>query len=179
MSRSWLIPRRTMLKGIGASIALPLLDVMGWADPPKGSAGHSPVRVGFFYIPNGVNQAAWKYRPDMTTPHPRTLMPLAPLMNEVLVINNLRHDKARGNGTDYGIGNHAVEAGTFLTGSQCETNGNESKCGISIDQVLAQNIGVYTSLPSMELGIEGTLQQFCETPKGCVFQSNISWRTPT
>jgi hypothetical protein len=179
MARSWLIPRRTMLKGIGASIALPMLDVMGWADPPKGAPAHSPVRVAFLYIPNGVNQNAWKYRPDMTTPHPRTLMPLAPVMNDVLVINNLRHDKARGTGVDYGIGNHAVEAGTFLTGAECQTNGNESKCGVSIDQVMAQNIGAYTSLPSLELGIEGTLQQFCETPKGCVFQSNISWRTPT
>ncbi len=179
MARSWLIPRRTVLKGIGATIALPLLEVMGWADPPKGGGGHSPIRVGFFYIPNGVNQAAWKYRDGMTTPHPRTLMPLAPMMNDVLVINNLRHDSARGHGVDYGIGNHAIEAGTFLTGSECQTNGNESKCGISIDQVLAQKLGAYTSLPSLELGLEGTLQQFCETPKGCVFQSNISWRTPT
>ena len=179
MRKNWLIDRRTCLKGIGAAIALPLLETMGWADPPKGAAVRSPIRVGFFYIPNGVNQDAWKYRPEMTTPHPRTLMPLAPVMNEVLVINNLRHDTGRGNGTDQGLGNHAQDSGTFLTGSVCLTGDNVSKCGVSIDQVLAQKIGAYTSLPSLELGLEGTLQQFCETPKGCIFQSNISWRTPT
>ena len=81
MRKSWLIDRRTMLKGVGAAIALPLLETMGWADPPKGGSGRSPVRVGFFYIPNGVIQDAWKYKPGMTTPHPRTLMPLAPLIN--------------------------------------------------------------------------------------------------
>jgi hypothetical protein len=179
MRKNWLIDRRTCLKGLGVAIALPLLETMGWAETPKGAAARSPVRVGFFYIPNGVNQDAWKYRPDMTTPHPRTLMPLAPVMNDVLVINGLRHDAARGNGKDQGIGNHAVEAGTFLTGAMCLTENNDSRCGVSIDQVLAQNLGAYTSLPSLELGLEGTLQQFCETPKGCVFQSNISWRTPT
>ena len=179
MARSWQIPRRTVLKGACATIALPLLEVMGWADPPRGAPVHSPVRVGFFYIPNGVNQNAWKYKPEMTTPHPRTLMPLSPVMSEVLVIDNLRHDTGRGNGTDYGLGNHAQESGTFLTGAVCQTSQNEFKCGVSIDQVLAQNLGAYTSLPSLELGLEGTLQQFCETLKGCVFQSNISWRTPT
>jgi hypothetical protein len=179
MRKSWLIDRRTCLKGIGAAIALPLLETMGWAETPKGGTARSPVRVGFFYIPNGVNQDAWKYRPDQTTPHPRTLMPLAPVMNDVLVINNLRHDTGRGNGTDQGLGNHAQDSGTFLTGSVCLTGNNESRCGTSIDQVLAQSLGAYTSLPSLELGLEGTLQQFCETPKGCIFQSNISWRTPT
>lgn len=179
MRKSWLINRRTMLRGVGAAIALPLFETMGWADPPKGGAGHSPIRVGFFYIPNGVNQDAWKYKPGMTTPHPRTLMPFAPVMNDVLVINNLHHDTGRGNGTDQGIGNHAQDSGTFLTGSVCLTANNESRCGISIDQVLAQSIGAYTSLPSLELGLEGTLQRFCETLKGCIFQSNISWRTPT
>ncbi len=179
MRKSWLIDRRTLLKGAGAAIALPLLETMGWADPPRGTPVRSPVRVGFFYLPNGVNQDAWKYRPEMTTPHPRTLMPLAPLMNDVLVINNLRHDTGRGNGTDQGLGNHAQDSGTFLTGSVCLTTNNEPRCGVSIDQVLAQKLGAYTTLPSLELGLEGTLQQFCETLKGCIFQSNISWRTPT
>ncbi|MBA3697772.1 MAG: DUF1552 domain-containing protein [Planctomycetes bacterium] len=179
MRKNWLIDRRTMLKGVGVAIALPLLETMGWAETPAKGGGRSPVRVGFFFIPNGVNLDAWKYRPDMTTPHPRTLMPLAPMMNDVLVINNLRHDTARGNGTDQGIGNHAIEAGTFLTGSMCLTENNESRCGISIDQVMAQKIGAYTSLPSLELGLEPTIQGHCETPKGCIFQSNISWRTPT
>jgi hypothetical protein len=179
MRKHWLIDRRTMLKGVGVAIALPLLETMGWAEKPAKGGGRSPIRTGFFFIPNGVVQSAWKYRPDMTTPHPRIVMPLAPFMNDVLVINNLRHDSARGNGRDQGIGNHATEGGTFLTGAMCLTENNESRCGVSIDQVMAQKIGAYTSLPSLELGLEPVIQGHCETPKGCIFQCNISWRTPT
>jgi hypothetical protein len=179
MRKNWLIPRRTMLKGLTATIALPLLDSMGWAEDPKKGEYRSPIRCAFFMIPNGVNQDEWKPKTGMTTPYPRILMPLAPVMNEVMVINNLLHAKARANGD--GAGDHARESSTFLTGTQCKkTSGADISTGISIDQKLAETIGVYTSLPSLELGMEGGGQAGnCDSGYSCAYSSNISWRTPT
>ncbi len=178
MSKNWLIPRRTVLKGMGVAMALPLLDVMGWAEEPKGKGSRSPVRLGFFMIPNGVNQDEWKPKTGATG-LPRILVPLTPVISEVLVINNLRHDKARGNGD--GAGDHARESGTFLTGSQChKTSGADISVGVSIDQKVAEKIGIYTSLPSLELGMEhGGSAGNCDSGYSCAYSSNISWRTPT
>jgi len=179
MRKNWLIPRRTMLKGVGVAMALPLLDAMGWGEDPKKGEYRSPIRLAFFMIPNGVNQDEWKPKAGMTTPYPRIHMPLAPVMNDVLVINNLRHDKARGNGD--GAGDHARETGTFLTGKQCrKTSGGDIQAGVSIDQQVAQTIGVYTSLPTLELGMEaGGQAGNCDSGYSCAYSSNISWRTPT
>ncbi len=152
---------------------------MGWAEDPKKGEYRSPIRLAFFMIPNGVNQDEWKPKAGMTTPYPRILMPLAPVMNEVMVINNLLHAKARANGD--GAGDHARESSTFLTGTQCKkTSGADISTGISIDQKLAETLGVYTSLPSLELGMEGGGQAGnCDSGYSCAYSSNISWRTPT
>jgi hypothetical protein len=178
MRKNWLISRRTMLKGAGVAMALPLLETMGWAEEPKKGGFRSPVRLGFFMIPNGVNQDEWKAKPGAVG-LPRILQPLSPVASEVLVINNLLHDKARGNGD--GAGDHARESGTFLTGVQCrKTSGADIQAGVSIDQKVAEKIGIYTSLPSLELGMEqGGSAGNCDSGYSCAYSSNISWRTPT
>ena len=179
MDKHWLISRRTALRGLGVAMALPLLETMGWAESPKAKgAVRSPVRSMFIMIPQGVVYDNWKYKKDAMTVIPRTLVPLAPVMSDVLVINNLRHDKAAGNGD--GAGDHARETGTFLTGTQCrKTAGTDIQTGVSIDQVLAEKIGIYTSLPSLELGIEqGGQAGNCDSGYSCAYSSNVSWRTP-
>lgn len=181
MQKSWLISRRTALRGLGIAMALPLLETMGWAETPKGAAGKGafkpPVRSMFIMIPNGVVYENWKFKKDAQGVIPRTLQPLVPVISDVLVINNLRHDKANGNGD--GGGDHARETATFLTGSQArKTAGSDIQAGQSIDQVMADKIGIYTSLPSLELGIEqGGQAGNCDSGYSCAYSSNISWRT--
>src|SRR5687768_14325003 len=115
MQKSWLISRRTALRGLGVAMALPLLETMGWAETPKGKGAFKPpVRSMFIMIPNGVIYDNWKFKKDAPGVIPRTLIPLQPVISDVLVINNLRHDKAGGNGD--GAGDHARETATFLTG---------------------------------------------------------------
>jgi hypothetical protein len=180
MDKHWMISRRTVLRGLGVAMALPLLESMGWAETPKAgkAAMRPPVRTAFFMVPNGVVYENWKFKKDAPGAIPRILAPLAPVMSDVLVINNLRHDKAGGNGD--GAGDHARETGTFLTGAQCrKTAGTDIQAGISIDQAMADRIGIYTSLPSLELGIEqGGQAGNCDSGYSCAYSSNISWRTP-
>ena len=182
MNKHWLISRRTALRGLGVAMALPLLETMGWAENPptsKGGAVRSPVRSAFIMIPNGVVIENWKPKAGATGALPRILAPLTPIISDILVINNLRHDKAGGNGD--GAGDHAREAGTFLTGAQCrKTAGSDIQNGVSIDQAMAEKIGIYTSLPSLELGLEpGQQAGNCDSGYSCAYSSNISWRTPS
>lgn len=181
MSGAWKISRRTMLKGLGCAMGLPLLEQMGWADDPKGKAGKPPVRLGFLMIPNGVNTVNWNLPPRAggAAKLSPTLEPLKNVMAELLVISNLHHDKANGNGD--GAGDHARETGTFLTGAQIrKTAGTDIQCGQSADQLAASRIGHLTSLPSLELGVDkGGQAGNCDSGYSCVYTQNISWRTAT
>ena len=164
-------------------MALPLLETMGWAETPKAGAAaakgavRSPVRSMFIMIPNGVVYDNWKFKKDAPGVIPRILQPLVPVMNEVLVINNLVHKKGFANGD--GAGDHARETASFLTGAQArKTSGTDIQVGQSIDQAMAEKIGIYTSLPSLELGIEqGGQAGNCDSGYSCAYSSNISWRT--
>jgi hypothetical protein len=177
-TKSWLISRRTCLRGLGVAMGLPLLETMGWAETPKATdAFKPPVRSMFIMIPNGVVYENWKFQPDAPAVVPRILQPLAPVMDDILVINNLRHDKANGNGD--GAGDHARESATFLTGAQArKTAGTDIQVGQSIDQVMANKIGFATTLPSIELGVaHGAQAGNCDSGYSCAYSSNISWRT--
>ena len=95
------------------------------------------------------------------------------------LISNLAHDKARPNGD--GNGAHARDGATFLTGVQAKkTGGKDIRLGVSIDQVVARQIGRATRLPSLELGIEPSRKEGrCDSGYSCIYMSNISWRSPT
>ncbi len=173
------ITRRQALKGLGVSISLPFLESLAWAADPKSVKNvKSPIRTMFIMVPIGVVGDNWKFNKATPGVIPKIIQPLAPILSDILVINGLRHDKANGNGD--GAGDHAREAGTFLTGTQCrKTSGTDIQTGISIDQAIAQKIGIYTSLPSLELGIEqGGQAGNCDSGYSCAYSSNISWRTP-
>lgn len=182
MSQSCRIDRRTVLKGLGTAISLPLLDAM---QPLRALAGTSaeaaatpPLRMAFFFVPNGVHMPDWTPTTEGADfDLPATLQALAPYRDYLTVVSGLAHDKAKANGD--GPGDHARSAACFLTASQpFKTGGANIKVGVSVDQYAAQQIGQTTRFPSLELGIERGLQAgSCDSGYSCAYSSNISWRT--
>ncbi len=181
MAQPTRISRRTVLRGLGVSMALPWLEAMAPRTllAAAGSAPAAPTRLAFVFVPNGVHMPDW-------TPEGQggPLKSLSPIMQpldsvkqHVTVYTGLAHDKARANGD--GPGDHARCAATFLTASQArKTNGSDIKVGVSVDQVAAQRIGDRTRYPSLELGIDrGANAGNCDSGYSCAYSANISWRT--
>lgn len=179
MSRNtWQISRRTMLRGMGASLALPFLDAMApRAARAATTAAKPPVRMACIYFPNGVWQDAWIPKETGTDyAMPYSLEPLAELRDAYSVISGL--DKAashRGDG-------HYAKTANYLTGEPVtKTTGKDiSAGGISMDQLAASRIGHMTPLPSLELGIEPVISGI-DSNVGYtrLYGSYISWRSAT
>ena len=179
MSKNWMIPRRTFLRGVGTAIALPLLDVMSPAASVavETQAKTAPLRSAFFYVPNGVNMEHWKPKAEGSEFElPEILAPLEKVRGDVNILTGWAHDKAKANGD--GAGDHARSAAAFLTGCQPrKTDGADIKAGISIDQFAARGIGQHTKFASLELGCErGRQAGNCDSGYSCAYSSNISWR---
>jgi hypothetical protein len=174
------ISRRTILRGVGAALALPYLETMTASRGLALSmAPEIPRRMAFVYVPNGVHMPAW--RPEKEGSDfvlPNTLEPLAPFRESLLVFSGLTHDKARANGD--GPGDHARASAAFLTGCQpVKTDGAQIRAGVSVDQVAAASIGNATRFRSLEIGIEGGAQSGqCDSGYACAYSSNLSWSTP-
>jgi len=178
LSRRWLMPRRTFLRGLGSAMALPWLDAMASTTAATATRPASPKRLAFVYIPNGANMADWTPADagaDFAWPY--ILEPLEPWRDQVQVISGLAHDKARPNGD--GPGDHARASATFLTGCQArKTAGADIRVGVSVDQIAAQQIGQETLLPSLELSCDQARQAgSCDSGYSCAYQFNIAWRT--
>jgi hypothetical protein len=178
------ISRRTILKGVGAAIALPWLESMGpltaWADNPAPAGSTIPNRMAFLYVPNGVHMADW--RPAAEGAEfvlPRTLEPLREVRDSLTVLTGLTADKARPNGD--GPGDHARAMGAFLTGCQPrKTDGADIRAGVSVDQAAASRMGHLTRLPSLEIGCDASqMAGNCDSGYSCVYSSTISWRSAT
>ncbi|RPI64308.1 MAG: DUF1552 domain-containing protein, partial [Lysobacterales bacterium] len=145
------LPRRTFLKGMGAAIALPMLDAMTPALAlPRLKA--SPLRLAFTYVPNGVTMAEW--RPSGTGTafeFSRILKPLAPFRQDTVVISGLA--QRNGNALGDGPGDHARAAASYLTGVHPrKTAGADIQNGISVDQIAARRLSAETRFASLELG---------------------------
>lgn len=178
--KSWQISRRTMLKGVGAMMSLPMLEAMGpftaTAASNSSRKGKHPVRLAVLYMPNGVNPHAWTPkgvgREFELSP---ILEPLASHKNDLLVLTELWN--AASNTGD----GHYVKTGGFLTGTTItRTTGSDLRSGaISMDQVVAQHVGNLTPLPSLELGIEPPATGV-DTNVGYtqLYGAHISWSTP-
>lgn len=180
-----LIPRRTVLKGLGAVMALPWLEAMGvqtsWAAGNTPVKNAAPNRMAFLYVPNGVNMDGWRVGAEGALPSklPPILAPLSNVKNHFSVLTGLAADKARAHGD--GGGDHARAMSAFLTGAQPrKTDGANIRAGISADQLAASRIGDRTRLASLEIGTEASkLAGGCDSGYSCIYQSNISWRSAT
>ncbi|MES2572475.1 MAG: DUF1552 domain-containing protein [Verrucomicrobiota bacterium] len=176
MKNSPLISRRTLLKGLGASLALPFLETMR---PLRGLAAEAPlpIRMAILYMANGVRPDAWT--PSATGSHfelSPILSPLAPFKDDLLVLSELWNAAS-----DTGDG-HYVKTGGFLTSTTITrtTGANLSSNGISMDQVCARRIGNLTALPSLELGIEPPATGVdANVGYTQLYGAHISWNTPT
>ncbi len=182
MSRRFLLSRRTVLRGLGTTLALPALDAMipstALAATPSSAA--APVRMAYFFVPNGVEPGQWfPKETGRDYQLPTTLEPLKNLRDRFTIISGLKHDKARANGD--GAGDHARSAATFLTGQQArKTSGANIFVGMSADQFAAHQVGSNTRFSSLEIGCEpGRLAGNCDSGYSCAYSNTISWRSPT
>jgi len=177
------ISRRTMLRGIGTTLALPWLEAMGqmtaWAAETPGRRV-APNRLAFLYVPNGKDMPNWT--PSATgklTDLPPILSALAPVKDDLLVLTGLAADKARPHGD--GGGDHARAMSAFLTGVQPrKTDGHDIRAGVSVDQLAARKIGDQTRLSSLEIGCEASgMAGSCDSGYSCVYSSTVSWKSAT
>lgn len=163
--------RRTFLKGLATTLALPSLQSMGATVAKAGP----PTRLAFVYLPNGVNVDKWF--PGGNNNTSETLKSLAGLRDHYSVLRNLNHDKAGANGD--GAGDHARANATFLTGCQArKTAGADIRVGESVDQIVAKQIGYQTRVPSLELSTDPPRRSGnCDSGYSCAYQFNLSWRS--
>jgi Protein of unknown function (DUF1552) len=169
------LPRRTFLKGAGsAAIALPFLDAMTPA--LSASSAETPVRMAFFYVPNGLIMDAWNPNYEGKFQDlPRSLKPLEPFKDDILQISNLTHNTGRA--LLDGAGDHGRCCGSYLTGVQVKKSLTEIKSGVSFDQLVANEIGKKTRFASLELGMEDARQAGdCDSGYSCAYTNNLAWR---
>lgn len=171
------LARRTFLRGVGVSVALPLLDSMLPAQTPLSRTAAAPKsRFLGIYVPHGATMDKWTpAKEGADFEFTESLKPLEKLRDRICVVSNLAHPQAGGVGSDAGA-DHARSAAVFLSAAHPEKD--SIHCGATIDQVLAEHIGQDTPLPSIELGIE-EVGLNCGSGYGCAYYNTISWRTPT
>lgn len=179
------LPRRTFLRGLGTSLALPLLDAMVPALTALAQTPAKPVRrLGFVYLANGVamNGAVnyWKPSGDGATFQLSPILsPLAPYRDRLVVVSGLSHAQAETMGD--GNGDHTRGTATWLNGVHPKwTEGADVRAGVTADQIAAQALGQETVLPSLELGIDPNfVVGSCENGYSCIYMNSLSWRTAT
>jgi hypothetical protein len=170
------IPRRHILKGIGATLSLPLLDAMVPALTAAAQTAARPqLRAGFVYIPHGVIMKEWTPTAAGSgfefTP---ILKPLEPFRDSVVVVSNLTRAEVNSN--------HAVSSACWLTGVPPKrTDGPDFRVGVSVDQVIAKRIGQETTFPSLEIATEdfSGLVGACDPGYSCAYMNTLNWQTDT
>ena len=172
------LSRRTVLRGIGATLALPVLDAMAPALTAVQQTAAQPVpRLGFFYVPNGIYPPAWRPTGEGTafTLAP-TMSPLEPFRDQLVPITGLSNWEAEPRGEGGGV--HSRVGPAWLSGRRPKrTEGSDYECGITVDQIAAKELGKDTPLPSIELTVDpGFLVGNCENGYSCVYTSSLAWR---
>ena len=182
--------RRNFLRGLGAVVALPALESI-WApsataanlDPAARmatTATGAPLRMGVVYFPNGAIQPTfWPKTEGKDFELQRTLEPLADVKDQIQIMAGLDQVNAKP-GPD-GAGDHARASGTFLTGVRVKkTAGADIHAGISVDQVIANQVGHLTRFPSLELTCDAVRKSGnCDSGYSCAYQYNLAWKSPT
>ena len=170
------LPRRTFLRGMGVSLALPLLDAMTPAATALAKTAAKPVRrLGFVYMPMGCDLSRWIPPGDtkLNKLSP-SLSPLEAVKNQISIISNTELANAY-------PGTHATSNAAFLSAARAKwTESTDYYLGTTVDQVAAKKIGKQTQLPSLELAMDllQTVGQ-CDNGYACVYQNNLSWSSPT
>src|SRR6188768_4420546 len=169
------LPRRTFLRTVGATMALPLLDAMVPAATALAKTAANPVRrLGFVFMPMGCDQSRWTLPGDSLAQLSPILNSLAPVREHVTAITNLELQSAY-------PGSHATSNSSFLSCAKAKlTESTDYYLGTTVDQIAAQQIGQQTQLPSLELSMD-LLQVVgqCDNGYACAYQNNLSWSSPT
>lgn len=170
------LPRRTFLRTVGATMALPLLDAMiPAATALEKTPGKAVRRLGFVFMPMGCDQSRWTPGSERTLDKLSPILDsLAPVRDRVSVLTNMELANAY-------PGSHATSNSSFLSAAKAKhTEGNDYYLGTTVDQVAAKQLGKETQLPSLELSMDlmQTVGQ-CDNGYACVYQNNLSWSSPT
>ncbi|MBT4691971.1 MAG: DUF1552 domain-containing protein [Planctomycetaceae bacterium] len=172
------IKRRTMLRGFGLCMGLPLLDVMHSTALANNGISENPTRMAFVFFANGAIMDSWKPTTQGSQYElPRTLEVLKEHKSDFNVVTGLAQNWGRAHGD--GPGDHARCASTYLTGAHpYKTSGADIKVGVSVDQAAANRVGDRTRIPSLELGLrQGRNAGNCDSGYSCAYSNNISWKT--
>ncbi|MDA1315200.1 MAG: DUF1552 domain-containing protein [Acidobacteria bacterium] len=170
------LPRRALLRGAGAALALPLLDAMVPAMTARAATPARPLpRLGFVYMPMGSDITQWTPRSsdDLSQLSP-SLSSLAPVREYVTAITNMELKNAY-------PGTHATSNAAFLSAAKAKwTESSDYYLGTTVDQIAAKHIGQETRLPSLELSMDlVSMVGQCDNGFACVYQNNLSWSSPT
>jgi hypothetical protein len=178
MIHNFRIDRRTTLKGIGATLALPLLETMGWADSGKGQTVKSPVRLGFMYMPHGViPDQFWPANAEsfLTSPPP-ALESLQPVLDQCLLMKGISGVPIM----PFDGAPHALELSTWLTAQLPDADKrSQISIAISADQIAANYVGGFTSLPSLELATMPQTHKENQMGLNEGYYTHCSFRSPT
>jgi hypothetical protein len=186
--RHFALSRRQFLRGLGACVALPVLESAlapslraATAKTALGTtASGAPLRMAFVYFPNGAHQKYWWPTGEGANfTLGRTMQPLAPLQRSIQILGGLDHVNAKA-GND-GAGDHARANATFLTGARArKTDSADIHVGVSVDQIAAQRIGHVTRFSSLELSCDGVRKSGrCDSGYSCAYQYNLAWASPS
>jgi hypothetical protein len=172
------LPRRTFLKGMGAALALPMLDAMHPA-LARAAQSKAPLRLGFTYVPNGVTMIDWMPKGEGAGfEYSRILKPLESFRHDTLVLSGLAHRNGYALGD--GPGDHARAGASYLTGVHPrKTAGADIQNGISADQIAAQHLARETRFSSLELGCDDSRTVGnCDSGYSCAYTNSLAWRGP-
>lgn len=176
------LPRRTFLRGVGATLAIPLLDAMVPAFTPTAKSAAAPVRrLGFVYSGNGYLRDHWVPKAvGSSFEFTPALQALAPYRDRLLIVSGLANLQAEAMGD--ATGPHSRASAAWLTGAHAkQTEGADVRAGTSADQIAAAALGTETPLSSLEITTDQNERAVgnCEFGYSCVYQNTISWRNPT
>ncbi len=182
------LPRRTFIRGMGATLALPLLDAMVPALTAAAKTSANPVRrLGFIYFPHGSVTWAPEGQNQWTPPGEGGALELSPILSgldpvkhQMLVLTNMEHKNAQGNGTD-GNAEHTRSNASWLSAARPKmTEGADVRLATTVDQIAARELCRDTRLPSLELTLENSfLVGNCDNGYNCVYVNTLSWSSPT
>ena len=177
------LSRRTFLRGIGATLALPWLDAMGpvtsWAAGKTPAGKAAPNRMAFLYVPNGKNMVDWTPASEGSLAICRASSSRSQISSATSPFSPASRRTRHARMATAAATTRALSA--FLTGAQPrKTDGTDIRAGVSVDQVAASRVGDRTRLPSLEIGTEaGSMAGNCDSGYSCVYSSTMAWRSAT